>query len=247
MKTKKVPAGVIYGVFDAQDPDRCRYIGQTVQGLKFRAAQHWHSAGKGTRRPLPCWLGSRSDRRGDVVFRELLSVLSVDNLDAEEVKLIEDYRRRGQADLNVSEGGGGSRGYKVTDVRREAMRKAASGRNNPMYGVKRPEAAAYARSFLVMTPEIRAKMGAASRASWTPERRAAQAQRMRGRVREPLSANAREAIGRARASLSDNQVREIRASRSEGLTLDALSELFQVSKFVVRSALGHRGAYSWVV
>lgn len=242
----KIEEGIIYGVYDLREPDRCRYIGQTVQRLPVRAGQHWCEAERGNKRPILCWLRSRNDRKTDVVFRELDSVVGYDNLDLLEIEWISLMRSEGQADLNLADGGGGSKGYKVTEERRAAMSIAAQGENNPMYGVKRPELAKHARSFLVFTPEIRAKMSVSSRASWTQERRDGQAERMRNRVREPLSYSARESIGRARANLTDDQVRAIREAKNTEPNNQELARMFSVPYSSIRAALGHRGAYFWV-
>lgn len=237
--------GYIYGVFDRSEPDRCRYVGLTTRTIKERSSAHWCSS-RDQKRPLACWLKSRRDRREDVEFRGIDSSTSLEELRELEVLWIAELRLRGEADLNLADGGQGSPGWVMPEEMKEHLRQVFSGAGNPMYGVKRSEIAKYARSFRTFSPEARAKLGAASKAAWTPERRIAQAERARVRVREPLSLEAREAIGRARAHLTDDQVRAIREAKKTESNNQELARMFNLPYGAIRTALGFRGAYFWV-
>lgn len=120
--------GVVYRVFDANEPGRVRYVGQTINGLRSRERSHWGDARRSTRPlyPFARFLKKRPDD-GTVVFEEIETV-PISELDEREIHWIAYYRGIGQADLNITDGGGGYRGRVYTDEEREAKRQYMLGR-----------------------------------------------------------------------------------------------------------------------
>lgn len=120
--------GLIYLVVDTREPDRVRYVGQTIKSLRARERSHWGDARRATRPkyPMQRFLKKRADD-GSVEFRVIEEVPQRD-LDAREIHWIAYYRSLDQADLNVTDGGGGLRGRVYTDEEREAKRASMLGR-----------------------------------------------------------------------------------------------------------------------
>lgn len=121
--------GVIYKVYDATKPGRVRYIGQTVRGVRARERGHWAEAKRLPESTIPMhrFLRKRPDDGVTVVF-EVLETTPVEFLDDREIHWISFYRDIGQADLNVTDGGGGFRGRVYSEEEREAKRLSMMGR-----------------------------------------------------------------------------------------------------------------------
>ena len=119
MGTKKDPSkpGVVYVVTDNREPERVRYVGRTVRGLRERTWKHWSDAKK-SHNAFQNWLRSRMDRKEDVVFTEISWHPNVQELNKAEIEAIAYYRSIGQADLNLTAGGDGGLGAPWTEERR---------------------------------------------------------------------------------------------------------------------------------
>lgn len=123
--TKKDPnkPGVVYVVTDSREPDRVRYVGRTVQGLRVRVVSHWSFARGGKSGAFQNWLRSRMDRVDDVVFTIISEHPNVHELNRAETQAIFYYRSMGQADLNKTDGGDGGWGRVMTEEQARAHRE----------------------------------------------------------------------------------------------------------------------------
>ena len=108
-------------VTDIQEPERVRYVGRTVVGLENRKRSHWYQSQTG-RGAFQRWLVSRRNRTEDVIFREIDRADDVLNLNRKEREWIAYYRERGQADLNLTDGGDGGWGRIMSPESQEKHR-----------------------------------------------------------------------------------------------------------------------------
>ena len=124
---KTEPYGVIYVIVDRQEPERVRYVGQTTRGIPYRRQGHWTDAAKGNL-PVNRFLEKRRHRKSEVEFQEIDTAETREELDDKEVFWISEFRSIGQADLNLTDGGGGAKGRRMSDAEKEAKRKSMIGR-----------------------------------------------------------------------------------------------------------------------
>lgn len=117
--------GFIYRVYDRREPNRTRYVGQTIKTVPIRARGHWRDARRLSKYPIHHFLNKRDVE--DVVF-EAIEEVPVSDLDRREVYWIAHYRSSGEADLNVTDGGSGFRGRKFSEEERKARREAMTGK-----------------------------------------------------------------------------------------------------------------------
>lgn len=112
----------VYGIYDTRDPERIRYVGKTTGTLRVRLSNHWtYSRKEGKLTRIQGWLRSRSATPNLVGIRVLRTVGSDEELNRVEVETIAEYRARGEADLNHTDGGEGMRGVVRTPESREAL------------------------------------------------------------------------------------------------------------------------------
>lgn len=125
--TKKPDAarpGVVYGVADAAEPYRIRYVGRTISNLDSRFRDHWHQARSRRKKgPFQRWLLKRTP--SDVLVFVLSRHPDVESVNQAEIDTIAIYRSLGQADLNLTDGGEGGRGHASNPQWLEAVRKSA--------------------------------------------------------------------------------------------------------------------------
>ena len=119
--------GVIYVIFDVREPDKVRYVGLTSVSLNHRRGGHWTDSQRGEL-PIHRFLRKRNHDRGLVSFQVIDEAESMDELNDLEMGWIAYYRSIGQADLNITDGGGGTRGRKMTDEQKEEKRQSMLGR-----------------------------------------------------------------------------------------------------------------------
>lgn len=117
--SKENDPGVVYGVVHTDKPDKVRYVGLTVN-LPKRVIAHWASSNK-PRTAFQKFLSKYRPQRNKIQFitlerstRNLLPML--------EEKWIRELRAEGQADLNLTDGGDGRKGYTPTPETVERFR-----------------------------------------------------------------------------------------------------------------------------
>lgn len=126
MSGESKPFGEIYVVTDLQEPHRVRYVGLTTRGLRARSSGHWTESRTGTL-PINRFLKKRAARKSDVVFTVIDTASSLEELNQKEVEWIAFFRSTGDADLNITDGGGGTRGRKMSQDEKERKRQAMIG------------------------------------------------------------------------------------------------------------------------
>lgn len=100
-------AYLIYGLYDLREPERTRYVGKSSgrRGVKDRIYHHkWLSRKETSILPSSRWI--RKIGEENLGYR-ILRTSTKYTLDVDEIQTIAHYRRAGQADLNILEGGGG--------------------------------------------------------------------------------------------------------------------------------------------
>lgn len=114
--------GVVYRVTHSKDPNRVRYVGQTIVGVLKRRQAHWYAARSGVDLPMSRWLRSNLKNPEEVTFEIESEHFSREELDQAEIKSIESHRSRNMCDLNIANGGSGLSGYERSA---EANRKSS--------------------------------------------------------------------------------------------------------------------------
>jgi hypothetical protein len=117
---------VIYGLRLASSSEY-RYVGQTTAGLPNRLYQHQRAASRSAVK-LPSHLWLQKHLR-DVVVADVLLRLPFgehSELDEAEIAFISHFRKEGHRLLNVTDGGGGSRGYVPSDATRPRCRPSSA-------------------------------------------------------------------------------------------------------------------------
>lgn len=126
--------GVIYKMTHTKEPARVRYIGQTKTTLQRRLTGHWGDTRRrrGNSRVQNFLLKYEGlGQRAEVRLTEIWKCYSQEELDRAEIELISAHRAVGQADLNISDGGGGGNGIIWTEEARERVSKQFAGENSP--------------------------------------------------------------------------------------------------------------------
>lgn len=128
----RVTVGVIYGISHPDEPNRIRYIGQTVQDLNKRRHGHFEAASKNQRTRIARWVRKHYDKRSELIFEVLGECYSREELNNLEVSLIRTLRKHGQADLNIAPGGKSGSGTPMAEEMKERFsreRKNEGGTN----------------------------------------------------------------------------------------------------------------------
>ncbi len=131
---------LIYGLLDPrpEKQGQTRYVGQSIQG-EARPKQHCYpSSYNKANRPSEKWV----KKLAGLGLKPIIVVLEYDipdrgALDAAEVYHIRFYRDHGAADLNITDGGGGARGYKHSD---ETKKKMSEAQKNSLLAIAQREA-----------------------------------------------------------------------------------------------------------
>lgn len=112
---------IVYALFNTCFPDIVRYVGLTTKTENHRLKGHWKSARRGKKYPVYDWMRKHGP---DAVAVRVLGVYSSrqEMVDAE-VFWIAHYRLVGQADLNITAGGEGTSGWRMSEQQREARRQ----------------------------------------------------------------------------------------------------------------------------
>lgn len=128
----RVTVGVIYGISHPDEPNRIRYIGQTVQDLNKRRHSHFEAASKNQRTRIARWVRKHYDQRSELIFEVLGECYSREELNNLEISMIRTLRKHGQADLNIAPGGKGGSGTPMAEEMKERFsreRKNEGGTN----------------------------------------------------------------------------------------------------------------------
>lgn len=154
--------GQIYLLADPREPNMPRYYGQTVKPLGTRLARHINVATNGGRRHVARWI------RGLLLanLRPLIATVaygfSREELDRLERAAIDQGRAQGFPLCNLTDGGGGAKGWKASAETRARMSAAARGPRKPRSVETRAKLSA-ANLGKRLTPEQRVKLSAALR------------------------------------------------------------------------------------
>lgn len=97
---------------------RVRYVGMTEKSLSSRLSQHWKCARNNKLTPVYKWMRKYSKEQISIV--EIGSADSRISLQDLEKSLIREYKKIGQADLNIAEGGDGG-SYPLTQETKEKI------------------------------------------------------------------------------------------------------------------------------
>lgn len=119
--------GVIYGLHNGDHV--IRYIGQTVKIPATRMREHRNFAAKGVEWPVYKWMRKHGPENIQMCILEVFA--DPELLDVREIALIAQYRQDfPKSMLNVTDGGGGVRGYAPSEETRAKLSKAREGNQN---------------------------------------------------------------------------------------------------------------------
>jgi hypothetical protein len=231
METKR--SCVVYGLVSSHEPERVRYIGQTTLLPAVRLRIHLQSAKRRPRQAVQRWINKHL-ADGHTI---LMLILKTDaEYHRDEQAMISAYRAAGADLMNLTDGGEGVFGYRHTPE--ECARRGAA--NSVRARNRSPEVAAEINRRTSETlkgrpipAEVRAKMAAA---------RIGEKNHFFGKHHAEAS---RIANAKARAKLTDDQVKDMRRRRAAGETQAALGVAFGISQAQVSVAL-HGKTYWWV-
>ncbi len=125
----------LYFLADKNDPSNIRYIGQTRNTLEYRLSQHKRES-KNTYKNN--WIKSIGKNNLIICLIEE-NILSSDDINIKERKLIKEYKELGYKLTNTTDGGEGWKDMKFTDKHKYNIslnHSDTSGEKNPMYGKK---------------------------------------------------------------------------------------------------------------
>lgn len=224
---------VIYGLAASSNPDRVRYIGQTTLALDLRLRLHINQARYNNRTAVQKWI-NRHVADGDSILMITLMADAAHNWD--EQRFIAEYLAAGIELLNHTEGGGGVYGYKHTAeeclARGERVRAFMAARAPERWEELKRQVSAKLKG-RALPAEQRAKMAAAH----TGDKN-----HFYGKSHTEAS---RIANAKARAKLTDDQVREMRQRYAAGEKQDDLAAAFGIASSQVSVAV-RRKTYWWV-
>jgi len=128
-----------------------QYVGQTSRGLDVRWYYHCYDANNGGTRHL-----CRAIRKygADAFTREILEHTTIEDVNERETYWIAELKTQ-EHGYNMTEGGGGVRGWVASEEARAKMSAVRSGENHPLYGKTH-------------SAEARAKMSAAKMGEKSP-------------------------------------------------------------------------------
>lgn len=121
----------IYGLFDPRCPEEIRYIGQTCRSVEYRLYEHCRAASAGEKWPVSNWIR----KLAALGIKPLAKPLQIVGAD-ESWQVVESHwislcrQKNGKRLLNVTDGGDGTRGVKMTEETRARMSAVAKLRGN---------------------------------------------------------------------------------------------------------------------
>lgn len=120
--------GKLYVVYHSDHPERIRYGGKTTGTLRRRSQGHWSDTNRArTNSRMHNWLVKHRLERDKIVFEEYSRHETVEELNAAEIRMIADFRARGQMDLNITDGGDGGLGTRWTEESKAKLRETLRG------------------------------------------------------------------------------------------------------------------------
>lgn len=134
LTSEDVKTGYIYGLYASDAPLDCRYIGKTIQTLIRRLRKHLSDAKSGKECYRDRWIRSVVERGATIVIREIEihGLSSLDDLNpflsSREKTWIAFGRQQGWRLTNLTDGGEGIAGYRMSQESIERMRVAQSNR-----------------------------------------------------------------------------------------------------------------------
>ena len=123
---------IIYALVDKNDVNNIRYIGQTGLSLKQRLSQHINEKKLSHKTN---WINKIGKNNVNIIC--LLDNITLEDVDNEERFLIKKYKSLGYKLTNVTDGGKGWQGMKLTEIHKQNISKQHadfSGDKNPMFG-----------------------------------------------------------------------------------------------------------------
>ena len=127
----------VYSLIDPRNKE-IRYIGKTVVSLSTRLSQHIYAAKNNKwKSHVNNWIVSVLNSGNNPVVNVLSVVSDKYVLAKEEIRLIAYYLKRGARLTNLTNGGDGAPGRKLSDSSKEKLRKANTGKIGYWTGKKR--------------------------------------------------------------------------------------------------------------
>jgi hypothetical protein len=222
-----MPSCLVYGLASSEAPATVRYIGKTTLAPKVRLNLHLSAAKRSARTAVHRWIVSHLRRGNDIL---MLPLVDGANWDGDEERVISEYRASGASLMNILPGGQGTLGLRHTDEERMRRSERRKGKALP--------------------PETRAKVSASLKGHQRSlEAREKQRRSVMGSANhfhgKSHTAAAKEANGRARVKLTDEQVLEARASFAAGEPQKSIAARLGISQAQV-SAIVNGKAYRWL-
>lgn len=113
METKHV----VYAIFNIDLPDTIRYVGMTSKGEDWRFRGHWKDVRRGRKTKVHNWMRKYGPQQVGIRVIEVYG--SREDCVRGEIEWIAKLREIGQADLNLTDGGEGTYGFKHSDEYRK--------------------------------------------------------------------------------------------------------------------------------
>lgn len=224
---------IVYGL--CSEPDGIRYIGQTIQPLKYRLEQHLRHANGKTRKEY--WI-RKCNKLGIDIF--IIPITRDAEYNTDEIRLIAMYIANGYDLLNHTAGGMGVKNpdaqtkKKISDAltgkkrSEESKAKMSISQKCRMLKKSEREKTAIATAAAMARPEVRAKVIAGlNRANKDP---AVKARRRDSAIARAAKPGARERMIRNRGHLTDSQVLQARAMYKAGIRIVDLCKIFGITQ-----------------
>lgn len=112
---------IVYALFHRDHPERLRYAGLTTKSELVRLKGHWKAARRGLKYPVYFWMRKYSQE--DIQVKILATYTTREEMILGEIAWIAELRKQGMADLNITDGGEGTSGWKMNDEQREFRRQ----------------------------------------------------------------------------------------------------------------------------
>lgn len=224
---------VVYGLASSNAPDRVRYIGQTTLLPAVRLRIHLQSAKRKPRQAVQHWINKHL-ADGHTI---LMIILKTDaEYHRDEQAMICAYRAAGADLMNHTDGGEGVFGYRHTpeECARRGLASVARAQNrSPEVAAEINQRISGALKGRAIPAEVCAKMAAARLGEKNP---------FFGQTHAEAT---RIANAKARARLTDDQVRDLRRRYTAGESQTFLASSFGLSQAQVSQAV--RGETYWWV
>lgn len=218
---------LIYGLVSSAAPDEIRYIGKTTLAQAQRLRLHIYAAQKHRKARVHRWI---CEEMGAGHAIQMVPLKESASYYGDEESFIAAYRERGARLVNTTKGGQGAPGFRWSDAMRKAAAERSKGRTLSLDARMR----------------ISAKLKGVKLSDATRARMSASRQGERNHFfGKSHDAKAKEANGRARAKLTDEQVRELHARFVAGEKQRDLAVAYGISQAQV-SGIVNGATYAWL-